>query len=135
MNPPNPQRFRYKLTLEVSEFGEERSFVAAVPADSQSAIARNLAYDIGRMFAVLNDPPPPDAVVLAMDESRDDPLTVLAYLRDKWTGSRLLSECVRIVVDFDGLLEGEPPDAVEAVRQVATSHAFVEAVTDHGEKP
>jgi len=111
--------FRYRLSLEVVDHGE-RSFSAQATADCQDRLARDLAFDISRMFGCLNVPPSDAELVRVLQPPGGyiSPLQFLALLESFWDGTQALEKALSLVVDVNQLISDEASDEEEQRRLV-----------------
>jgi len=105
------ERFRYKLTLEVDDFGQ-RSFSSTYESHCQTLLATQLCFDVKRMMTILEEPPLTEEFVRVM-EALQSPFGFLAFLSSKQYGDKAFEDCIRLTVDVGLLCHDDDKTAAE----------------------
>lgn len=99
----------YELTLNVTEFGQTRSFSANGSSVDQVEMARSLANDVGRAVVSTMECPCNewDLIGGRIGSSAREKLGALYYAhRYLWSYEANFDDCIDITVDIDKLMEG-----------------------------
>src|SRR5262245_61015627 len=103
-------RLRYKLTLGVEDYGQ-RTFQAVQEGDCQSALAESLAFNLGSMMGILNNPPSAASMAEAMLFGQDlGVLKLLAKLYRAWDGEEAIEDCIGLSVNVERLCGTDEKD-------------------------
>ena len=126
---PGGEPYRYKLTLEVAEEDDSRTFSASGSCSDEIDLADAVAYNIGRMLGIMNEPPNEADLVDAMSDFLDrSPLALLAALqRSGWTGENNLGDCFKILVNVNKLCGDDDECRAEHSERI---HHLVDAGVD-----
>lgn len=120
---------RFKLILEVEEFGDRRTFRAEHERDDQSELADLLAYAIHKAVSACCNSPP-NTYDMIGQFATEGVARALAYAYRAWDGETNLSECFKLVVDWEKL-NSEPELSDVTSRLIAEKHGAVPADAKH----
>lgn len=113
--------YAYELTFCVKD-GGTRTFGASDECEDQGDLAEAVAFDIGRMFSVMNLPPSAAELVRATEENGF--WATLAELAHCWDAEHNFGAAFKVTVDLDVLMAAAEDDEREAARRCAERAGF-----------
>ena len=111
-------KFKYKLTLEVEEFGT-RSYSSSDEGESQHDTFSGLGFHIAKAIDLLNSGPTDYEVVLAMSsEECKSAMYAIAKLCALWDAENDFESCIHVTVDLEKMVTDDEDSKEEAIRVI-----------------